>query len=178
MSKSGSKRLSIIITVPAAVMLLALYSMIFGFSAQDGEASGSLSHQVSEKCVDFYNDIAGKGWSNTAKEYWVDFVEHPIRKLAHFSEYALLGFLVFVILMQWNKKRSKYLWAVIWIFLSACGDEIHQYYVPGRYASFSDVLLDTTGGVVGVACCVVLSVILSGLVKRFCNKNKIHQILT
>lgn len=174
MNKEGSVRLAIVITVPAAVMLLALYSMIFGFSAQDGEASGSLSRQVSEKCVDLYNDLAGKGWSSTAREYWVTFVEHPIRKLAHFSEYALLGFLVFVILMQWNKKRSKYLWAVIWIFLSACGDEIHQYFVPGRYASFSDVLLDTTGGIVGVTCCVALCAVVSGLVRRFGSPQKMH----
>ncbi len=39
------------ITVLAAVLLLVLYVLIFGFSAQDGEQSGSISQIISEKCV-------------------------------------------------------------------------------------------------------------------------------
>lgn len=42
-----------------------------------------------------------------------------------------------------------------WVFLSAAGDELHQYFVPGRYASFLDVLLDTWGGVCGMLFCIL-----------------------
>lgn len=35
--------------MPAAVLLLALYLVIFGFSAQNGEQSGSVSMQLSGK---------------------------------------------------------------------------------------------------------------------------------
>lgn len=93
-----------------------------------------------------------------------EYFEHPIRKLAHFSEYACMGFLVYLILSQWmDKCRKLYLLSVLWVFLSAAADEFHQYFVPGRYASFADVCLDTCGGVFGMLLCLAVA-------------NKIHKI--
>lgn len=142
------------VTVPAAVLLLALYMLIFGFSAQDGEQSGSLSQMISEKCVEFINTLSGRHWSRVFMENLAEYFEHPIRKLAHFSEYACMGVLVFVILSQWLERgKRRYLLNVLWVFLSAAADEFHQYFVPGRYASFADVCLDTCGGVFGILLC-------------------------
>ena len=152
------------ITVPAAILLLALYVLIFGFSAQDGAQSGSLSQLISEKCVEFMNSISGKHWSRVFMDNLTEYFEHPIRKLAHFSEYACMGFLVYLILSQWmDKCRKLYLLSVLWVFLSAAADEFHQYFVPGRYASFADVCLDTCGGVFGMLLCLAVA-------------NKIHKI--
>lgn len=149
----------ILITVPAAVLLLALYLVIFGFSAQNGEQSGSVSMQLSEKCVEILNTISGKHWENTAVESAAMFFEHPLRKLAHFSEYACMGILIFSIVYQWVMGKKKYLIATLWVFLSAAVDEWHQYFVPGRYASIKDVLLDTCGGICGI---VLLTLIIRG----------------
>ncbi len=149
----------ILITVPAAVLLLALYLVIFGFSAQNGEQSGSVSMQLSEKCVEILNAISGKHWENTAVESAAMFFEHPLRKLAHFSEYACMGILIFSIVYQWVMGKKKYLIATLWVFLSAAVDEWHQYFVPGRYASIKDVLLDTCGGICGI---VLLTLIIKG----------------
>ena len=33
-------------------------------------------------------------------------------------------------------------------FLYACTDEFHQLFVPGRAGRFTDVLIDTTGGII------------------------------
>ena len=108
------------VTVPAAVLLLALYMLIFGFSAQDGEQSGSLSQMISEKCVEFFNTLSGRHWSRAFMENLVEYFEHPIRKLAHFSEYACMGVLVFVILSQWLEREKRlYLINALWVFLSA-----------------------------------------------------------
>lgn len=149
----------ILITVPAAVLLLALYLVIFGFSAQNGEQSGSVSMQLSEKCVEILNNISGKHWENTAVESAAMFFEHPLRKLAHFSEYACMGILIFSIVYQWVMGKKKYLIATLWVFLSAAVDEWHQYFVPGRYASIKDVLLDTCGGICSI---VLLTLIIKG----------------
>lgn len=149
----------ILITVPAAVLLLALYLVIFGFSAQNGEQSGSVSMQLSEKCVEILNTISGKNWENTAVESAAMFFEHPLRKLAHFSEYACMGILIFSIVYQWVMGKKKYLIATLWVFLSAAVDEWHQSFVPGRYASIKDVLLDTCGGICGI---VLLTLIIKG----------------
>lgn len=54
-----------------------------------------------------------------------------------------------------SKSRNKIfimytLASCIWCFIYACADEVHQYYVPGRYASFTDVLIDFSGALVGI----------------------------
>ena len=150
----------ILVSAAAAVLLAALYSMIFRFSAQDAEESGSLSQFVSEKCVDIVNVLTGSRWSEVKKAGLAEYIEHPVRKLAHFSEYACMGVLVYVLLSQWLKKGARRnLLTAVWVFLSAAGDEFHQYFVPGRYASFMDVLLDTCGGVFGMLFCICTAVL-------------------
>lgn len=151
----------IAITVPAAVLLLALYILIFGFSAQDGEQSGSLSRMVSEKCVELFNNISGGKWTEAFRESLAEYFEHPIRKLAHFSEYACMGILLYILWSQWLKRGKRlYLLIVLWVFCSAGLDEFHQLFVPGRYGSFADVLLDTCGGAFGMLLCMALGKLL------------------
>lgn len=131
--------------------------VIFGFSAQDGEQSGSLSKAISEKCVDILNSLSGKKWSQAMIEELALYFEHPIRKLAHFFEYACMGVLVYVLWDQWLKRgRRLYLITVIWVAVSAAADEFHQLFVPDRYGSLADVLLDTCGGAFGLLLCVLL----------------------
>lgn len=151
----------IVLTVTAVVLLLLLYALIFGFSAQDGEQSGSLSRMISEKCVALLNSLSGKHWSRVFMENLSEYFEHPIRKLAHFGEYACMGILVFVMWSQWLERGKRlYLLTVLWVFVSAAADEFHQYFVPGRYASLADVCLDTCGGAFGVLLCVLFLKIL------------------
>lgn len=141
----------------AAVLLLALYLLIFGFSAQDGEQSGSLSRLISEKCVELMNAFSGGSWSRAFMQKLAAYFEHPIRKLAHFSEYACMGILVYVIESQWLRRgKGLYLLVVLWVLVSAAADEFHQYFVPGRYASFADVCLDTCGGAFGMLLCLLI----------------------
>lgn len=135
-------------------MLLALYLIIFNFSAQTGEESGSVSREISIICVELMETISGKDWSQDFTEELAAYFEHPIRKLAHFSEYAVMGILVRYILAQWVQKKGKVRWlGVLWIFLSAALDEFHQLFVPDRYGSLADVFLDTLGGVFGILLC-------------------------
>lgn len=138
-------------TAALAVLLGLLYCLIFGFSGQDAEQSGSLSRRVSGKCVTIVNSLAGEPWGPADVDRMTDIFEHPLRKLAHFGEYACMGVLVYALLCQWmENRRMRCLLTGGWVFLSAAGDELHQYFVPGRYASFLDVLLDTAGGVCGM----------------------------
>lgn len=154
-SKTGSRKW--IITIISGVLLLLLYFLIFSFSAQDGEESGSLSAYVSEKCVEFFNVLTGRHWSQVVMQEMAVYFEHPVRKLAHFTEYAVMGALVYSLWSQWLiRNRRLYLLTVIWVFLSAAADELHQYFIPGRYASFLDVLLDTCGGAFGMLCILLL----------------------
>ena len=144
----------IVTTVLAAILLLALYMIIFDFSAQDAEQSGSLSMRISENAVRFLSSFAGRGWTRSFKKELAVYFEHPIRKLAHFSEYACMAVLTYLVWSPWLKQRKKlYLLVILWVFVSGACDEIHQSFVPGRYCSFADVCLDTAGGAFGLLMC-------------------------
>lgn len=142
-------------TVLAAGLLFLLYLIIFEFSGQDGEESGSLSLFISEKCAEFVNAIGNKHWTEQMLQSMAVYFEHPIRKLAHFSEYACMGVLVHSMWRPWiDRNKRLYLLTVCWVFVSAAVDEFHQSFVPGRYCSFADVLLDTCGGIFGIFICI------------------------
>lgn len=143
-------------TCAAAVLLIALYSVIFSFSAQDGEESGGISQVVSKKCVETFNVVARRNWTDEVVQRAAESFEHPVRKLAHFSEYALMGILVHTVWVWWIRNRKRLcLVTILWVFISAAVDEFHQYFVPGRCASPGDVLLDTCGGAFGLLLCVM-----------------------
>ena len=74
-----------------------------------------------------------------------------VRKTAHFTEYAILGSLFFFNLRNTPLGLIKHPLAtsILFSFLYACTDEIHQIFVPGRSAQFRDVLIDTLGASFG-----------------------------
>jgi VanZ family protein len=70
-----------------------------------------------------------------------------VRKLAHITEYFILGILVYNMLKFYNKR----IWiAIIICLLYAISDEFHQMFVPGRSAQVLDVFIDTLGSSLGV----------------------------
>ena len=147
----------VVVSAGAGILLIALYVVIFSFSAQDAEHSGSLSRNVSGKWVDMVNSLSRRNWSKSVMGQWIDYFEYPIRKLAHFTEYACMGVLVYVLWSQWMKRgKALYLLTIAWVVLSAAADECHQLFVPGRDGNFADVCLDTCGGAAGMLFCLLL----------------------
>lgn len=70
-----------------------------------------------------------------------------IRKLAHYTEYLILGLLVVNLLKDYHNKYL--LISFIICILYATSDEIHQLFVPGRSCQFLDILIDTLGSITG-----------------------------
>ena len=78
------------------------------------------------------------------------------RKCAHLTFYAVLALLFWRALRkpmrgdmrpwQWREARL----AILLVALYAATDEFHQLFVPSRQALVTDVLIDITGGIVGV----------------------------
>lgn len=155
--KFREKEKKIGVSVLAGILLLILYGIIFSFSQQDAEQSGSISQYLSERCVELYNAIAGKHWTETVVQEMAEYFEHPLRKAAHFAEYAYMGILVTILLKPWIKKNRTLIGcSILWVFISAAMDEIHQLFVPGRYGCFADVCLDTLGGIFGILFCMLI----------------------
>jgi VanZ family protein len=66
-----------------------------------------------------------------------------LRKLAHLTEYALLG----ALLLRATPRPGLALGLAA---LYATSDEVHQHFVEGRHAALVDVLIDTAGALVGI----------------------------
>lgn len=120
----------------AVMVLLPLIWMglIFYFSHQPAEQSAELSGGLVARLIEIFH---------------LPFTEHFVRKAAHFTEYAVLGVLVF------NAARVIFSGRCPWAALLVCGlysvtDEVHQLFVPGRSCQLSDMLLDTAGAAVGI----------------------------
>ncbi len=138
-------------TIVYGILLILLYFAIFSLSAQDGETSTDLSMRISGKCAELFRHFAVQQPSGTAGGDMAGYLEHPLRKLAHFTEYACMGGLVYLMWELWVERNWRlYLIPIVWVFISAGLDEIHQLFVPGRCGSFLDVCLDTAGGAAGL----------------------------
>ncbi len=68
----------------------------------------------------------------------------PWDKLAHFLEYAVLGFLL-------GRGTGQFDLALAIAALYGLSDELHQAFVPGREASILDWLADALGAAFGAA---------------------------
>lgn len=130
------------------VLVFACAVTIFLFSAQKAEDSGRASEGFAYKIIEFF-DFKDTISDRRAMEIAIA-INGIVRKLAHFAIYALLGFLIAMLVNEYNKKyQNIFLYSVISSFLYSCSDEFHQYFVPGRSAQVSDVILDTFGALCG-----------------------------
>lgn len=128
------------------ILIIVWAYIVFNLSSQNGDNSSGLSRKV----VEFF----------TKNEDIIEKVEPYVRKLAHFSEYALGGTL-FILLFstyEWTDKR-KITTSVLLGIWYAITDELHQLMVPGRNGAIFDVYLDTLGFATGV--CIMLIIIKS-----------------
>lgn len=122
--------------------------MIFWFSAQSGAASSQLSGGITEKVVEVVEpDYASL--PEPEQQTLFDAVQFVVRKSAHFSEYALLGFLLRLLCASYALRRGG---LVSWLCGTgyAATDELHQWFVAARSAMWQDVCLDSSGVLAGV----------------------------
>lgn len=95
------------------------------------------------------------------------FLYENMRKVAHFSEFALLGAEAAILPAVFEKKRLRRL-ALAWLFcvLVAAVDETIQYFVPGRAAAVADVALDSAGALCGLCLSALLVRLLCRIFKK------------
>ena len=124
-------------------LVLTTAGMIFCFSAQNGAASSQLSGGITEKVVEVVEpDYASL--PEPEQQTLFDAVQFAVRKSAHFSEYALLGFLLRLLCASYALRRGG---LVAWLCGTgyAATDELHQWFVAARSAMWQDVCLDSVG---------------------------------
>lgn len=121
----------------AIILTLIVMAFIYYNSSQDSAASSAASDHVVK-------------WLQSHDIYLSAFA---VRKLAHFCEFALLGFLLVFAL------GGKVLAAAILGIIYACTDEFHQTFVSGRAGQLPDVGIDGAGVICGMTLAAILLVI-------------------
>ncbi|MBE6530390.1 MAG: hypothetical protein E7680_07345 [Ruminococcaceae bacterium] len=91
------------------ILIVLNIAVIFGFSGENAAKSSQTSGSVTEKVAEVVVPDFDKKPIEEQKQI-VKKMEPPVRKLAHFSEYASLGGLIFLFLLSWDG-------AVLWRFL-------------------------------------------------------------
>ena len=131
------------------ILLLCTFFIIFGFSSQNGEQSGGISRKITEVILEKsnrYNNL-----KKEEKEPILHRTESIIRKMAHFSIYAVIGILLMGLLCTYKIKNKWKIVITIGIgMLYAISDEFHQSFSPGRTPKITDVYIDTLGVFLGV----------------------------
>lgn len=128
------------------ILLAGTFYMIFGFSSQNSEESTGVSMRVSETIINFTR----KSESADIKYKLAKSIEPIIRKLAHFSVYTLVGFLIMSLVSTYKLAlKKRIIISMVSGFLYACSDEIHQLFVSGRSGEIRDILIDTSGVLLG-----------------------------
>ena len=152
------------------VLLVMLFSSIFGFSNQDGEKSSSLSREITETITKNIKPIQELEVNQRNKV--LNTIEHIIRKLAHFSLYTLVGFLTMLLMITYNLPQIKRGAIALTIgALYAITDEIHQSFIPERTALIGDVFIDTAGVIFGLGIAIIFVEIIKCLkLKIYGNK--------
>lgn len=113
---------------------------IFSFSIQSGEESSQLSGGLISMLVGVIvpSDFA-----------YIGQLEFGIRKLAHFTEYFILGVLVIQTMRQTHYSKSRIIAVLICLLVASC-DETIQLFSGGRSGKITDVVLDSVGSWCGI----------------------------
>lgn len=124
--------------------------IIFRFSCDTGEESA----EVSESLLGIIIEFIGR------------YIPHTLlRKIAHFCEFAALGFFVgggF----RFSFGTKNVFWPLIPCALYAASDEIHQIFVDGRAFGFIDIFIDSCGSLTGILVLALLIIIIEKIMNR------------
>lgn len=118
-------------------------------SAQTADDSSDTSRDL----IFFLAKIFVKDFENltaVAKEELISSLQFIIRKTAHFSIYAALGFFSYLSVITYKKISFNFrtVSSCLFCLLYAVSDEIHQYFVPGRSCEIRDICIDFCGSLV------------------------------
>lgn len=135
------------------LLIIWLY-LIFYLSNQSGAISSYESNSIIEQILIFLK----------VDRNCYELIHNIVREFMHFFEYFILGFIIYINLIEY-KVKDIYLITILTSFIYSVSDEIHQVFVPGRTFEYLDISLDLFG--------VILSILTIHLIKYILNKKKV-----
>ena len=156
------------------ILLIETFFVIFGFSNQNAKESSGVSGKITEAVLKNIEYVQKLGENEKANIYHR--VESIIRKIAHFSIYAVVGTLLIAICSTYKiKEINSILISFILGFIYASSDEIHQSFIPGRSAQITDVMLDSLGVLFGMFVLLLILKIFPKILQKFNNNSIIDK---
>ena len=126
---------------------------IFSNSAASASTSNGMSLTVSEWVRPVLNTVG--------LHPETDFLNFVIRKLAHFSEFMLEGFLLMLCLRVYTRHFVRHIsWPLLAGMSTALMDETIQISIPNRTSSVTDVWIDMAGAIAGLFVALIILLIL------------------
>lgn len=119
------------------LVLILWLVIIFIMSSFNASDSGSQSNIIVSIISRIFN----------IKE--VSILSFLIRKLAHFTEYFILGILSLNCFKDYSQDKKVIYFSIAFCIFYAMTDEFHQTFIPGRAGAIKDVLIDSFGTVCG-----------------------------
>ena len=142
------------------LLLIIWMCVIFLFSNQPAKESGYLSNSIINKTIVKVYEVLNGELNDEDRQIIIKKYSLPVRKLAHFTVYFILGLLSFSFFKDFCNEA--FICSLLLCFVYACTDEFHQYFVDGRYCSLIDVLIDSFGA--------FISLIIYNFFKKFAKK--------
>lgn len=138
----------VVYRVTTLALLLAWIFFIFHNSMENADLSSSKSGAL----LAFIKQFLGSGSLLT---------EYILRKMAHFTEFAIEGVLLLLVLLGYTERIFPFLgWPLLGGLLTALTDETIQLFSDGRASQVTDVWIDFAGVVTGILLMSVLFVII------------------
>ena len=135
------------------IALIACIAFIFRNSLESGALSSARSQAVMQKINEILSVVNLGPLS-----------EHTVRKLAHFAEFTLEGFLLMLCLRVYTNRFVRHIsWPLLGGMTTALLDETIQRFIPNRTSQVTDVWIDMAGAVFGALIALILLLIVRGL---------------
>lgn len=139
--------------------------VIFSFSNQQGKVSGNISKTIATKIVEMV-DIQNR-IIHEQKDIVIQKVEAVIRKVAHYSIYALGGILIINCMYTFTSQEKRaIIYSTIIGVIYAVSDEMHQLFINGRSGKVTDVIIDSLGILTGITIYLLIQKIFKIFAKR------------
>ncbi|MCR3955037.1 MAG: VanZ family protein [Gudongella sp.] len=127
------------------LLVLIWMGLIFFLSSQQAADSNQLSTGITEFIIDRLSGI----FPEISPQ--VQWLNHIVRKNAHFIAYLILGILlVNAFYLNGRSGWNAFILALLISSIYAISDELHQTFVPGRSGELRDVMIDTAGALTGI----------------------------
>ena len=135
------------------IALIACIAFIFRNSLESGALSSARSQAVMQKINEILSVVNLGPLS-----------EHTVRKLAHFAEFTLEGFLLMLCLRVYTNRFVRHIsWPLLGGMTTALLDETIQRFIQNRTSQVTDVWIDMAGVVFGALIALILLLIVRGL---------------